>query len=154
MKLDKLDKQILEVLQTNADLSLAQLAEAVHLSATPCWRRVQKMQAEGVISRQVALLNPAALNLGVTVFVAIKSPRHSVDWFEKFASGVSAIPEVMEFYRLSGDTDYLLKVMVPDIAAYDGVYKKLIACTEMFDVSSSFVMETLKATTALPLSYA
>ena len=82
MKLDKLDKQILEVLQTNADLSLAQLAEAVHLSATPCWRRVQKMQAEGVISRQVALLNPAALNLGVTVFVAIKSPRHSVDWFE------------------------------------------------------------------------
>ncbi len=153
MKLDKVDKQILELLQTNADLPLARLAEAVHLSSTPCWRRVQRLQAEGVITRQVALLDPAALNLDVTVFVAIKSPRHSADWFEKFASGVSAIPEVMEFYRLSGDTDYLLKVVVPDIAAYDDVYKKLIACAEMFDVSSSFVMQTLKTTTAYPLSY-
>ena len=153
MKLDKVDKQILGLLQTNADLPLARLAEAVHLSPTPCWRRVQRLQAEGVITRQVALLDPAALNLDVTVFVAIKSPRHSVDWFEKFASGVSAIPEVMEFYRLSGDTDYLLKVVAPDIAAYDDVYKKLIACAEMFDVNSSFVMQTLKTTTAYPLSY-
>ena len=151
--IDKIDRQILARLQADADTPLNDLAAAVNLSATPCWRRIQRLQAEGYITKRVALLSPQHLNVGVTVFVTVKTAQHNDAWFQRFAQGVSAIPEVVEFYRMSGDVDYLLRVVVPDIAAYDKVYKKLIACADLFDVSSSFAMEQLKYTTALPLEY-
>lgn len=151
--IDKVDRQILARLQADADTPLNDLAAAVNLSATPCWRRIQRLQAEGYISKRVALLSAQHLNVGVTVFVTVKTAQHNDAWFQRFAQGVSAIPEVVEFYRMSGEVDYLLRVVVPDIAAYDKVYKKLIACADLFDVSSSFAMEQLKYTTALPLDY-
>ena len=151
--IDKIDRQILARLQADADTPLNDLAAAVNLSATPCWRRIQRLQAEGYITKRVALLSPQHLNVGVTVFVTVKTAQHNDAWFQRFAQGVSALPEVVEFYRMSGDVDYLLRVVVPDIAAYDKVYKKLIACADLFDVSSSFAMEQLKYTTALPLDY-
>ena len=151
--IDKIDRQILARLQADADTPLNDLAAAVNLSATPCWRRIQRLQAEGYITKRVALLSPQHLNVGVTVFVTVKTAQHNDAWFQRFAQGVSAIPEVVEFYRMSGDVDYLLRVVVPDIAAYDKVYKKLIACADLFDVSSSFALEQLKYTTALPLDY-
>ena len=152
--LDKIDKKILELLQIDATLALAALAEHVNLTQTPCWRRVQRLEAEGYITRRVALCDPQKLNVGVTVFVSIKTRQHNVKWLEQFAAAVSAIPEVVEFYRMSGDIDYLLRVVVPDIAGYDLVYKKLIRSTELFDVSSSFAMEQIKYTTALPVTSA
>jgi Lrp/AsnC family transcriptional regulator len=133
---------------------MAKLAEAVNLSPTPCWRRVQRLKEDGVIRRQVALLDPAKLNLGVTVFVSVKTNQHTQAWFDRFHAAVSEIPEVVEFYRMSGDTDYLLRVVVPSIGAYDAVYKRLIRSAELHDVSSSFAMEEIKFTTSLPLDYA
>ena len=152
--LDKTDKSILELLQRDATLSVAEIAAHVHLSATPCWRRIQRLEEQGYILRRVAILDAAKLNLGVTVFVSIRTSHHSEDWFEKFHRVVSAIPEVVEFYRMSGDVDYLLRIVVPDIQRYDWVYKQLIRGTDLFDVSSSFAMEQLKLTTELPLAYA
>ena len=133
---------------------MATIAERVHLSATPCWRRIQKLRDAGVIRKQVALCDPAKLNLGVTVFVSVRTNQHTQAWLEKFAKGVKEIPEVVELYRMSGDVDYLLRVVVPDIAGYDSVYKKLIKVADLYDVSSSFAMEQMKYTTALPLTYA
>ena len=152
-KLDTIDRTLLEALQEIAEVPMAQLAEAVGLSVTPCWRRVQRLKDDGVIRRQVALLDPAKLNLGVTVFVAVRTNQHNEAWFRKFQSTVSVIPEVVEFYRMSGDVDYLLRVVVPSIADYDAVYKRLIRGSDLFDVSSSFAMEEIKFTTALPLNY-
>jgi Lrp/AsnC family transcriptional regulator len=152
-KLDATDRQLLGLLQQDAETPIAKIAEAVHLSATPCWRRVQRLRDERIITRQVALLDPVKLNVGVTVFVSVRTNQHSEAWFRKFHSTVNMIPEVVEFYRMSGDVDYLLKVVVPDIAAYDTVYKRLIKAADLFDVSSSFAMEELKFTTALPLDY-
>lgn len=151
--MDKKDLQILALLQRNGATPLAELAEAVHLSPTPCWRRVQKLWDEGVIEKQVALCNPARLNVGVTVFVAIRTSQHSDAWMKKFMQGTRDIPEIVEIYRMSGDIDYLLKVVAPDIAGYDKVYKRLIKAVDLQDVSSSFAMEVLKTTTALPLDY-
>ena len=151
--MDRIDRKILASLQQDATLSLAELSERVGLSTTPCWRRVQNLEKAGIIRRRVALLDPDKLNVGVTVFVRVKSGRHSLDWLEHFARAVSEIDEVVEFYRLSGDIDYLLRVVVPDIAAYDRVYKRLIAAADFTDLSSNFAMETLKHTTALPLDY-
>jgi Lrp/AsnC family transcriptional regulator len=148
------DKKILRLLQDDASLSVAEIAAKVHLSPAPCWRRIQKLKDEGVIRRQVALCDPARLNVGVTVFVAVKTSQHNAAWFERFARGVADIPEVVEFYRMSGDVDYLLRIVVPDIAAYDAIYKKLIKVVDLTDVSSSFAMEQIKYTTALPLDYA
>ncbi len=153
MKLDAVDRRILEQLQQDAELPLAQLAERVGLSPTPCWRRVQKLKEAGVIQRSVMLLDPRKLNVGVTVFVSVRTSNHSQAWLERFKAVVESIPEVVEFYRMSGDVDYLLRVVVPDIAAYDKVYKRLIADTHLADVSSSFAMEEIKFTTALPLDY-
>ena len=133
---------------------MATIAERVHLSATPCWRRIQKLRDAGVIRKQVALCDQAKLNLGVTVFVSVRTNQHTQAWLEKFAKGVKEIPEVVELYRMSGDVDYLLRVVVPDIAGYDSVYKKLIKAADLYDVSSSFAMEQMKYTTALPLNYA
>jgi Lrp/AsnC family transcriptional regulator len=151
--MDKKDLEIISLLQQNADLPLAELAQAVNLSSTPCWRRVQKLREDGVIRRQVALCDPAKLNLGVTAFVAVKTSQHSEAWMQRFIDATRDIPEIVETYRMSGDIDYLLKVCVPDIAGYDKVYKKLVKSVELQDVSSSFAMEVLKSTTALPLDY-
>jgi len=154
MKLDAIDRKLLEMLQLDCDTPIAELAAAVQLSTTPCWRRVQRMKDAGVITGNVALVEPKSVNVGVTVFVNIRTNQHSQAWFDRFHATVESIPEVVEFYRMSGDVDYLLRIVVPDIAAYDGVYKRLIAGTQLFDVSSSFAMEQLKFTTALPLRYA
>ena len=154
MKLDAIDRKLLELLQVDCDTPIAELAAAVQLSTTPCWRRVQRMKEAGVITSHVALVDPKSVNVGVTVFVNIKTSQHTQAWFDQFNATVDSIPEVVEFYRMSGDVDYLLRIVVPDIAAYDGVYKRLIAGTQLFDVSSSFAMEQLKFTTALPLRYA
>ena len=154
MKLDAIDRKLLEMLQLDCDTPIAELAAAVQLSTTPCWRRIQRMKDAGVVTGNVALVDPKSVNVGVTVFVNIKTNQHSQAWFDRFHATVEAIPEVVEFYRMSGDVDYLLRIVVPDIAAYDGVYKRLIAGTQLFDVSSSFAMEQLKFTTALPLRYA
>jgi len=154
MKLDAIDRKLLEMLQLDCDTPIADLAAAVQLSTTPCWRRIQRMKEAGVVTGHVALVDPKSVNVGVTVFVNIKTNQHSQAWFDRFHATVESIPEVVEFYRMSGDVDYLLRIVVPDIAAYDGVYKRLIAGTQLFDVSSSFAMEQLKFTTALPLRYA
>ena len=154
MKLDAIDRKLLEMLQLDCETPIAELAAAVQLSTTPCWRRVQRMKDAGVVTSHVALLDPKKVNVGVTVFVNIKTNQHSQAWFDRFHATVESIPEVVEFYRMSGDVDYLLRIVVPDIAAYDGVYKRLIAGTQLSDVSSSFAMEQLKFTTALPLRYA
>ncbi|MGJ7604880.1 Lrp/AsnC family transcriptional regulator [Variovorax sp. LT1R20] len=153
MKLDSIDLKILDILQRDAEQQVAQIAERVGLSATPCWRRIQRMKEAGVITRQVALLDPQKINVGVTVFVSVRTSTHTQEWFDRFTATVDAIAEVVEFYRMSGDVDYLLRVVVPDIAAYDAVYKRLIAGTNLHDVSSSFAMQELKQTTALPLGY-
>lgn len=152
--MDDIDRRILRVLQEAADLPVAEVAERVGLSASPCWRRIQKLEAEGIIERRVALLNPDKMNVGVTVFVAIRTSQHDAQWLERFAERVTRIPEVVELYRMSGEIDYMMRVVVPDIKAYDDVYKRLIAAVPLFDVSSSFAMETLKYTTALPVDYA
>jgi Lrp/AsnC family transcriptional regulator len=153
MKLDAIDVRILEILQQDAEQQVAQIAEQVGLSTTPCWRRIQRLKEAGVITRQVALVDARKVNVAVTVFVSVRTSIHTQEWFEAFKATVQAIPEVVEFYRMSGDVDYLLRVVVPDIAAYDKVYKRLISGTQLHDVSSSFAMEELKLTTALPLGY-
>lgn len=152
--MDKVDIAILALLQLDSTLSVAALAERVNLSPTACWKRVQRLNSEGIIQKRVCLLDPKKLGLGVTVFVAVKTSHHNTRWLEQFTSGVRALPEVVEFYRMSGDVDYLLKVVVADIQGFDRVYKKIIATAEIFDVSSSFSMEELKYTTALPLDSA
>ena len=151
--MDALDRKILRLLQEDATLPVAAIAERVGLTATPCWRRIQKLEEAGIIRRRVALLDRARLNLGVTVFVAVRTNQHNMTWYERFARIVSAIDEIVGFYRMSGDVDYLLHVVVPDIAGYDAVYKRLIAEIELSDVSSSFAMEVIKETTRLPLDY-
>lgn len=152
--MDKLDKSILRLIQENASRSVEEIAERVNLSATPCWRRIQKLRNSGVIRKEVALLDPKKMNLGVTVFVAIRTNQHNLLWLERFAKGVIEIPEVLEVYRMSGEIDYLLRVVAPDIEGFDAVYKKIIKTAELFDVTSSFAMEQLKYTTALPVDYA
>lgn len=151
--MDKKDQILLSLLQKDATLSINELAERVSLSATACWKRVQRLQTQGFITKQVCLLDRKKLGVGVTVFVAVKTSRHEPQWLEQFAAGVRDMPEVVEFYRMSGEIDYLLKVVVPDIEGFDRVYKRLIQTAELFDVSSSFSMEELKYTTELPLDY-
>jgi len=151
--MDKLDCRILDLVQSDGGLTAAEIAERVGLSKTPCWRRIQRLQERGVIRKTVALLDPKALNVGTTVFVTMKAATHSAAWFERFLKVVRDIPEVVEIYRMSGDVDYLMRVVVPDIDAYDAVYKTLIGSVEFLDVSASFALETLKSTTALPLDY-
>jgi Lrp/AsnC family transcriptional regulator len=149
--IDAADRRILAALQRDASLSLADLSAAVGLSPTPCWKRVKRMTADGIINRRVALLDRNRLGLGVTVFVAVRTNRHDEQWLQDFASAVSSIPEVVEFYRMSGDVDYMLKVVCADIADYDRIYKKLIRSAGLIDVSSSFAMEQIKYTTEVPL---
>ncbi|MBB4278157.1 Lrp/AsnC family transcriptional regulator [Rhizobium mongolense] len=134
-------------------MAVADLAKKVGLSTTPCWRRIQKMEEDGVIKRRVAILDPEKVNTKVTVFVSVRTATHSIEWLRRFSEVVSDFPEVVEFYRMSGDVDYLLRVVVPDIAAYDAFYKRLIAKIEIRDVSSAFAMEQIKYSTQLPLDY-
>jgi Lrp/AsnC family transcriptional regulator len=151
--MDKLDARILDLLQSNGELSAAEIADRIGLSKAPCWRRIQKLQQDGVIRRTVALLDAHSLNVGTTVFVTLKTGNHSEAWFDKFVRAVRDIPEVTEIHRMSGDVDYLIRIVVPDIDAYDVVYKRLISAVEFQDVSASFALETIKYTTALPLDY-
>src|SRR6185312_4867444 len=151
--MDRLDRKILRLLQEDATLAVADVAKKVGLSTTPCWRRIQKLEEEGVIKRRVAILDPEKVNTRVNVFVSIRTNSHSHEWLRRFSEVIQEFPEVIEFYRMSGDVDYLLRVVVPDIAAYDAFYKRLIARIEIRDVSSAFAMEQIKYTTQLPLDY-
>jgi len=153
MAIDKKDREILQLLQEDASLSLAEVAARVNLTQTPCWRRIQKLQSEGVIRKQVVLCDANKLNLGLTTFVTIRTSQHNEQWMQRFVAGATSIAEIVEVYRLSGDADYLLKIVVPDISRYDSVYKRLIRAVDLLDVSSAFAMETIKCTTALPLDY-
>ena len=152
--LDSMDRKILDILQRDCTIPVAEIGRQVGLSTTPCWRRIQKMEDAGVISRRVAILDPKRVNAGVTVFVAISTSQHAQDWLDRFHAAIRDFPEVVEFYRMSGQVDYLLRVVVPDIESYDAFYKRLIARIELSDVSSSFAMEQIKFTTELPLEYA
>ena len=152
--MDKIDRKILALLQKDATTPVAEIGRKVGLSTTPCWRRIQKMEEDGVIKGRVAVLDPAKVNAGVTVFVSIRTNSHSTEWLKRFSEVIVEFPEVVEFYRMSGDVDYLLRVVVPDIAAYDAFYKRMIARIEIRDVSSAFAMEQIKYTTELPLDFA
>ena len=150
--LDKIDLKILDLMQKDARKSAAEIGEAVKLSQNACWRRINLLEEEGYIRSTVAILNAEKLGAGLTVFVSIKAAEHSEDWLQSFASAVSKLKEVVEFYRMTGDVDYLLKLRVKDIAAYDVVYKRLIKQVRLTDVSSAFAMEELKYTTCVPVS--
>jgi len=152
--LDKLDLKILDILQRDCTIPVAEIGKKVGLSTTPCWRRIQKMEEIGVIKGRVALLDPAKVNAPVTVFVFVTTSQHTQSWLEQFHNAIQSFPEVVEFYRMSGQVDYLLRVLVPDIASYDNFYKRLIASVDIADVSSSFAMEQIKFTTELPLGFA
>lgn len=149
--MDAIDLKILALLQKDATLSIAAIGEKVGLSQTPCWKRIQRLEADGVIDRRVAVLDPVKLGLGLTVFVSIETADHSQEWLQRFAETVSAMPEVLEFYRMAGDVDYMLRVVVADMQAYDTFYKRLIAVLPLKNVTSRFAMEKVKSTTALPL---
>jgi Lrp/AsnC family transcriptional regulator len=149
--LDSLDAKILAILQADASRSIAEIADAVHLSQNACWRRIKRLEDEGVIRKRVALLDPEKLGVGITVFVSVRAGEHSENWLETFTAAVRKIPEVVEFYRMAGEVDYLLKLQVANIAAYDRVYKSLIRSAKLMDVSAAFAMEEMKRTTELPL---
>ena len=149
--MDQIDRQILMQLQHNAAQPVADIARKVGLSVTPCWRRIQRLEETGIIRKRVALLDSRAIGVGMSVFVAVRTDQHNADWLKNFAALVADMSEVVEFYRMSGEVDYLLRVVVPDMAAYDSFYRKLIAHVQLTDVSSSFAMEEIKFTTALPL---
>ena len=149
--MDATDLKILSILQEDASLPVAEVAKRVNLSQTPCWRRIQKLEQAGVIRRTVAILDPAAIGVGLTVFVSIETGDHSVEWLSSFAAATEAWPEVMEVYRMAGETDYLLRVAVKDMAAFDDFYRKLIATVPLKNVTSLFAMERVKSTTAFPL---
>lgn len=152
MKLDKVDQAILKLLQSNAELSVAQVAEKVGVSKSACWRRVQKLEEQNVILERVTLLNQGAINLPLTVYISVRTNQHNDQWADNFNKILCDIPEVLEMHRMSGDLDYLVKAVVPDMPGYDRLYKKIIKA-DLFDVSSSFVMETTKHTTQMPLTH-
>jgi Lrp/AsnC family transcriptional regulator len=149
--MDEIDRKLLQLLQDDATLSIAQLAERVGLSATPCWKRIQKLEAKGVITRRVALVDSEKVGVGLSVFVGIEAGAHTPEWLGRFSAGVAAMPEVMALYRMAGDIDYLLQVAVADMAEFDAFYKRLIEVVPMKNVSSRFAMERMKYRTAYPL---
>jgi Lrp/AsnC family transcriptional regulator len=149
--MDEIDRRLLELLQHDATLSIAQMAERVGLSATPCWKRIQKLETKGVITRRVALVDPESVGVGLSVLVSVEAGEHTPDWLERFSAGVAAMPEVMEVYRVAGDIDYMLRVAVADMTEFDAFYKRLIAVAPMKNVTSRFAMERIKHTTAYPL---
>jgi Lrp/AsnC family transcriptional regulator len=149
--MDEIDRLLLEILQQDATLSLAQMAERVGLSPTPCWKRIQKLEARGVIMRRVAIVDPVRVGVGLSVLVSVEAGAHSPEWLQRFSAGVGAMPEVMEVYRTAGEVDYVLRVAVADMAEYDTFYKRLIAIAPMKNVTSRFAMERIKHSTAYPL---
>ena len=151
--MDAFDKKILKILQDDCTLSVSDIADQIGLSSTPCWRRIQALEKSGVIKGRVALADPEKLNVGLTVFVMIKTNQHNPDWLNEFSKVSKDFPEISEFYRMSGEVDYLLRVVVSDMKAYDAFYKKLISQASFADISSSFAMEEIKYTTALPVDY-
>ena len=153
-QLDRTDRRILAILQEDASLAVAEIAARVGLSQTPCWRRIQRLRSDGIIERTVALVRPEAVGLGLTVFIAIEALDHSPEWLERFTAIVSSRPEVMEVHRMAGDIDYLLRVAVADMAAFDAFYRELIAAIPLKNVSSHFAMERVKSTTAYPIEAA
>lgn len=149
---DAIDRKILALLQQDSTLSIQQIGDTVGLSSNPCWRRINRLEQAGVITRRVAILDPASIGLGLTVFVAIRTSNHNMDWLKLFADGIQHIPEILECHRMSGDVDYMLKLAVKDISHYDRVYQELIARVPgISDVTSTFSMERMKDTTALHL---
>lgn len=150
--MDDIDRRILRELQQDANLSTAQVADRVGLSQTPCWNRIQKLLASGAIQRRVAIISPEAVGLGLTVLVSIEAGEHNPNWLKSFTNSVSAMPEVLELYRMAGEIDYELRVVVPDMAAYDEFYKRLIAIAPLRNVTSRFAMERIKSETALPIT--
>jgi Lrp/AsnC family transcriptional regulator len=150
-RLDAIDRKILAVLQQDASLSVAEIGDRVGLSSTPCWKRIQRLEADGVIMKRVALVDQNKIGLGLSVFVSVESSDHSDSWLKRFADAVSAMPEVMEFYRMAGDVDYMLRVVIPDMQSYDVFYKKLIHAVPLKNVTSRFAMEKIKSITALPI---
>lgn len=149
--MDELDRKLLAILQEDTTLSIAQIADRVGLSATPCWKRIQKMEQSGVITRRVALVSPEKVGMGLTVFVAVEAGSHTPEWLDEFARAVAAMPAVMEVYRMAGEVDYMLRVVVADMAEFDSFYKRLIASAPLKNVTSRFAMERIKSTTAYPL---
>lgn len=152
MNLNSIDLQLIAILQRDASIAIEELAKQVGLTKTPCWRRLQKLEQSGIIKKKVALLDAKLLNLNVSVFVQVKTSKHDSDWLTHFSKTVSAFPEVVDFYRMSGEYDYLLRVVVKDIASYDAFYQQFIQETSLIDVTSSFAMEEIKRSTELPLS--
>jgi Lrp/AsnC family transcriptional regulator len=152
--LDETDKRLLAALQTNADVSVEALAERLSLSRNTCWRRVARLEEAGVIEKRVALVNPRAVNAGLALFIAVRTSRHDAAWTENFRRVLNATPEFVGAYRTAGEIDYILHARVPDVAAYDALYQRLIAAVDLMDVSASFVMEEMKRTTEMPLNYA
>ena len=151
--MDDIDKKILSLLQVNADIPVAELSKKVNLSSTPCWLRINKLYKQGYIKKKVAVIDRAKINLSTVAFVQIRTSQHNMIWSQKFIEGVKEMDEVVEFYRLSGTTDYLLKVLVPSIDKFDEFYKKLTDKVDLSDVTTSFSMEELKQTSNLPLNY-
>jgi len=149
--MDETDRRILRILQADSSLSASDVAREVGLSASPCWKRIKRLQDEGVIKRQTAVLDAGRLGFGLTVFVSIKTGEHSTEWLQEFSGTITAMPEVLEFHRMAGEVDYMLKVVVRDMAAFDEFYKRLIEITALSEVTSRFSMETIKETTALPV---
>ena len=145
------DKRILKILQQDSSAPVSEVARRVGLSASPCWKRINRLQEDGIIREQVAVLDADRLGFGLTIFMAIRTGEHSGDWLRTFAEVVSAMPEVMEFHRMAGEIDYMLKVVVPDMKAFDVFYKQLVDTTPLAEVTSRFSMETIKQTTALPI---
>ena len=150
--MDQTDLKILKILQEDASLAVAEIAARVNLSQTPCWRRIQRLEAAGVIQRRVALLDPEAVGMGLTIFVEIEAGDHSPEWLSRFAEALNAMPEVMEVHRMAGDVDYLLRIAVTSMAQYDDIYRRLIAAVPLKNVTSRFAMERVKSTTAYPLT--
>ena len=151
--MDHIDKTIIDLLQHNAGLSAREIAAEVNLTPTPCWRRIQRLENEGIIVGKVALINPKDVNLSVSALVQIRTNRHSADWMDQFTKALKKFPEIIEAYRTSGEVDYMLRVFVPDMEAYSIFYKRLIEEVDLYDVSTNFIMEEMKKTTALPLNY-
>ena len=153
MKLDAADRRLLAELQIDSSESLERIGQRVGLSRNACWNRIRKLEEAGVIKARVALVEPAKVNLGLSVFIAIRTNEHDPEWLETFARETGAMPEIQGVYRTSGDLDYLIRARVPDVAAYDALYQRLIRKVRLADVSASFVMQEIKETTALPLNY-
>src|SRR5882757_10468762 len=152
--MDTTDRKLLDILQRDASLSLDDFSERVGLSRNACWRRIKRLEDEGVIKARVTLLDASRINVGLTAFIALRTTEHRAKWLDQFSKAVRGIPEIVGVYRMTGDVDYLLQVVIPDVAAYDRLYKRLIGKITLADVSSSFVMEEIKSTTVLPLDYA